>query len=296
MGDSRSENAITSASDMDDEVMDTSHVLNHQPVNISQSQRKIWLVKLPDFLMERWSSMSKNWTEGIDFGTVRIYEQLPNKQVQVSMHLSNDPRLSDLPKDYDLSFVRNAKPNSAFSEKEGNNHSLEIEGKIEQECLVKPIINDTYKQLVKERNVKSNQPKRTIQYLDQERTDVKYGVLAPVSENILLTKKKQKFSSEHKRERLPRAELLDLLFTAFEKYPRWTLKGLVNYSKQPVVYLKELLNEISVYNKRGPFKNTFELKPEYQASAARSEIVERFNIQEEEFDQDLSEDEAFTKV
>lgn len=295
MGD-RSENAITSASDIEDEAMNIAHALHHRPVNISQSQRKIWLVKLPDFLMQRWSLMSKNWTEEVDFGAVRIYEQLPNKQVQVSMHLSNDHRLSDLPKDYDLAFVRNAKPNSAFSEKEGIDYSLEIEGKIEQECLVKPIINPTYKQLVKERNAKSNQPKRIIQYLDQERTDVKYGVLAPISENTLLTKKKQKFSSEHKRERLPRAELLDLLFTAFEKYPRWTLKGLVNYSKQPVVYLKELLNEISVYNKRGPFKNTFELKSEYQTSGARNEIVERFNIQEGEFDQDLSEDEAFIQV
>ena len=42
----------------------------------------------------------------------------------------------------------------------------------------------------------------------------------------------------------------------------YNLKGLVEITKQPVVYLKEILKEVCNYNLKNPHKNMWELKPE----------------------------------
>lgn len=40
--------------------------------------------------------------------------------------------------------------------------------------------------------------------------------------------------------------MLTLLFAAFEKHQYYNIKDLVGITMQPVVYLKEILNEIGV--------------------------------------------------
>ena len=60
--------------------------------------------------------------------------------------------------------------------------------------------------------------------------------------------------------------ILDKLVSAFEKHQYYNLKDLVNITKQPVLYLKEILKEIGIQNVKGIHKNTWELKPEYRHS------------------------------
>uniref|UniRef100_A0A8C5LCP2 General transcription factor IIF subunit 2 n=1 Tax=Jaculus jaculus TaxID=51337 RepID=A0A8C5LCP2_JACJA len=49
-----------------------------------------------------------------------------------------------------------------------------------------------------------------------------------------------------------------------DKQRYYNLKGLVDITKQPVGYLKEILKEIGIHNGKGVHKNTWELKPEYR--------------------------------
>ncbi|CAI9763757.1 unnamed protein product [Fraxinus pennsylvanica] len=63
-----------------------------------------------------------------------------------------------------------------------------------------------------------------------------------------------------KRTRRDRGELL------FERLANWTLKQLVQQTDQPAQFLKEILNELCVYNKRGTNQGMYELKPEYKKS------------------------------
>lgn len=71
-----------------------------------------------------------------------------------------------------------------------------------------------------------------------------------------------------KRERLPREELLNLIFQAFAKYEHWTLKSLVENTKQPQVWLKEVLQEVAILNKRGPYMGSYSLKSEFRTTPA----------------------------
>ncbi|XP_035445624.2 general transcription factor IIF subunit 2-like isoform X1 [Spodoptera frugiperda] len=79
--------------------------------------------------------------------------------------------------------------------------------------------------------------------------------------NIDYTKKK---SPKEKRVRDDKDAVLDMLFAAFEKHQYYNIKDLQMITRQPMVYLKEILKEICNYNYTNPHKNMWELKPEYR--------------------------------
>ena len=66
-----------------------------------------------------------------------------------------------------------------------------------------------------------------------------------------------------KRERMPRNDLLNLLFRLFQEQPMYNLKALEEKTQQPTAWLKELLNETCILNKKGPNTGSYQLKPEY---------------------------------
>lgn len=70
---------------------------------------------------------------------------------------------------------------------------------------------------------------------------------------------------------MPHNELMDLLFAAFERYPYWSFKGIMEHSRQPAQYLKEVLTEICILNKRGPYAGNYQLKPEYKDRESQAE-------------------------
>uniref|UniRef100_A0A8C2IF84 General transcription factor IIF subunit 2 n=1 Tax=Cyprinus carpio TaxID=7962 RepID=A0A8C2IF84_CYPCA len=67
---------------------------------------------------------------------------------------------------------------------------------------------------------------------------------------------------EAKCARADKQKVLEVLFSAFEKHQYYNIRDLMDITKQPLIYLKEILWEIGVYNSRGPHKSTWELKPE----------------------------------
>lgn len=67
-----------------------------------------------------------------------------------------------------------------------------------------------------------------------------------------------------KATRLPRNELLDLLFSLFETHTYWSLKGLKEKTRQPESYLKEVLGEIANMVRRGPYNGTWALMEVYK--------------------------------
>ncbi|KAF9992435.1 hypothetical protein BGZ65_012240 [Modicella reniformis] len=76
---------------------------------------------------------------------------------------------------------------------------------------------------------------------------------------------------DQKTTRMPRNELVDMLFAAFEKFPYWSFKGLVEYCKQPHSYLKEVLGEICIFIKKGPYTARYQLKPEFAGAGRGSQ-------------------------
>ena len=60
--------------------------------------------------------------------------------------------------------------------------------------------------------------------------------------------------------RIPKNELLDMLFKLFKVQTHWAMKVLRERTKQPLDYLKETLEDIAVLHKVGTFFSTHYLK------------------------------------
>jgi transcription initiation factor TFIIF subunit beta len=76
--------------------------------------------------------------------------------------------------------------------------------------------------------------------------------------------KAAKTGVDGKATRMSQSELHQLLFKLFQEYDYWTLKGLIESTNQPVNYLKEVLGQLCIFHKSGPYMHNYELKLEYK--------------------------------
>nr|XP_060490201.1 general transcription factor IIF subunit 2 [Panthera onca] len=139
-------------------------------------------------------------------------------------------------------------------------YKLSLEGIVVQRAECRPAASENYMRLKRLQIEESSKPVRLSQQLDKVVT-TNYKPVANHQYNIEYERKKKE---DGKRARADKQHVLDMLFSAFEKHQYYNLKDLVDITKQPVGYLKEILKEIGVQNVKGTHKNTWELKPEYR--------------------------------
>ncbi|XP_060785897.1 general transcription factor IIF subunit 2b isoform X1 [Neoarius graeffei] len=143
---------------------------------------------------------------------------------------------------------------------ENSSDQITLEGMVVQRAECRPAVNESYMKLKKLQIKESMKPLRLSQQLEKAIT-TNYKPVSNHTYNVEYEKKKKE---EGKRARADKQKVLEMLFSAFEKHQYYNIKDLVEITKQPVIYLKEILREIAVYNPRGPHKSTWELKPEYR--------------------------------
>jgi len=220
-------------------------------VDLSSAQKRVMLVKIPNFLAQAWMELPSN----TELGTVKIKEEKDSgKLAEMKLILKGD-YANEFPKEYNIDYTQSKIPMQIFSElKQGQ---VSIEGSVEYQCDVKPLDSQVYRHLVRER---------------VEKTKMRERALIPIEENQVGSFKidKQRLHDpkkrrmEDRRERMGKEELMDVLFTIFEEKTHFDLRTLVERTDQPMQYLKDILSEICVYNKRGKNKSLYELKPQYK--------------------------------
>jgi len=239
--------------------LDEDDNINTGIVDIASANRRVWLVKVPDYLADRLEQLDE---DGVDLGVVRATPVSAGAPASVKLLLSPGGPCGDLPLEYTMQLSKCDQTMHLFCEDLAG-QALLVEGKVEQECHLKPVLNEQYRDVMRRRNEVANKPKRTIQVVDAQGATVP-GFVKHVSEHQVRAKERRRYEPELRRERLPKVEVMDILFRAFERIPHWTLKGLVDHTQQPTTYLRDILSEIAIHNNRGPYKNLYELKPEYK--------------------------------
>jgi len=73
---------------------------------------------------------------------------------------------------------------------------------------------------------------------------------------------------KEKAERLEKPLLEDRLMGLFDRQSLWSFKQLAAETRQPAVWLKEVLTELAVLNRRGPNTGMYALKEEYRRRGA----------------------------
>ena len=101
---------------------------------------------------------------------------------------------------------------------------------------------------------------------------------------------KQKKGPTIKAARLPKNELLDLLFQNFNEYQYHSMKSLRQRTQQPEAWLREVLDEIAVLIKAGPFANRYKLIDSYaDRGTTQGNVAEEANEEDEDEEEEMED-------
>lgn len=324
-------------------------------MNLGHGGQKVWLVKLPRYLADRWTSRDN--LHGQQLGEVKIRQNpgaLGRKKLEVKLVLSEQERSEEIPLEYNLlilntqvknSFVfseenlkrfqqertevgdmptqpalpeleKNGvqkKPNKFFRvQKNGSEErkfvpfvktipkKTSLTGKIVHDCQITPLKGDSkYSQMLSRRqNIGQEKERPKVTFLTEIPGVVQSQAgpsLTGKSTSMFLKSTTNKTKGEGRAIRMPKKDLLDLLFRLFEEYEYWSMKGLKERTRQPETYLKESLESIANLIKKGPYTSKYNLKPEYKRlrdaeRAARLGQDATNEAEEEKDDEDEDDD------
>ena len=199
--------------------------------------QQAWLVKVPKFLLQEWEAQQK----GTNLGELKL------KGKTGMLEIAHD----ELPLKYSLKLT-NPKVDNMYS---FNEDGLQVN--IVTECTLQPEMGERYRNIMRKRRLKSEDQKQTLitnREIKQTYQEDDFGKET----------KKGMRKDDEKRIRLPKAQVLDLLFRLFEKTEYASMKSLVEQTDQSASYLKEVLPEIGELIKRGPYNSMWTLKNEYK--------------------------------
>ncbi|XP_071344915.1 general transcription factor IIF subunit 2-like isoform X2 [Trachinotus anak] len=223
----------------------------------------VWLVKVPKYLSQQWAKATGRG----EVGKLRICKKGNQGKAEVSFTLNEELTVIEGIEDKTVSAPREhpftmqsvgGQMLAVFTETSSD--KIALEGVVVQRAECRPAVSESYMRLKRLQIEESSKPARLSQQLDKAVTS-NYRPVANHAYNLEYERKKKE---EGKRARADKQQVLDMLFSAFEKHQFYNIKDLVDITKQPVSYLKEILRDIGIYNVKGTHKNTWELKPEYR--------------------------------
>uniref|UniRef100_A0A3B4XG90 General transcription factor IIF subunit 2 n=1 Tax=Seriola lalandi dorsalis TaxID=1841481 RepID=A0A3B4XG90_SERLL len=216
----------------------------------------VWLVKVPKYLSQQWAKATGRG----EVGKLRICKYVSftlNEELTVIQGIED--KTVSAPRDHPFTMQSvGGQMLAVFTE--SSSDKIALEGVVVQRAECRPAVSESYMRLKRLQIEESSKPARLSQQLDKAVTS-NYKPVANHAYNLEYERKKKE---EGKRARADKQQVLDMLFSAFEKHQYYNIKDLVDITKQPVSYLKEILRDIGIYNVKGTHKNTWELKPEYR--------------------------------
>lgn len=293
-------------------------------MNLSHGNQKVWFVKLPRYLAEKWTNPDN--LNGQQLGQVKIRQNPATngkRKLEVKLVLNDSPDFESIPHEYDLSILNTQVHNSyVFSEenlkrfkqevtevaempnapelpdfdrddsnndrpsyyrvqKNGESEKVipfvktipkktNLVGKIVHDCQIVPLKSDRrYAQmLAKRQNMPLTEKRPKVTFLNEipgvVQSQAGPSITGRSTSLFLKSSSAAKNKADGRAIRMPKKDLLDLLFRLFEEYEYWSMKGLKERTRQPETYLKESLELIANLIKKGPYTSKYNLKPEYR--------------------------------
>jgi len=141
-----------------------------------------------------------------------------------------------------------------------------LEGRVSEKFDVRPasVTDEAYRQVSLRRMEEATKKTRVV-------GDVKGPqrvVPLPTNRNVVKRLDGKEEVKKTKHERMEKAGLENKLMGLFERRNLWTFKQLVEETKQPAVWLKEVVTELAVLNRRGPNTGMWTLKDMYKRKGA----------------------------
>lgn len=247
---------------------------------LDQGNGRVWLVKVPKYLMERWSNVRE---EGVHLATIRVYKVAHGERPRITLHLPPDRSTGAPGDEYELEMVNAAVENQivvAEREKEPGSRARTtiLTGRVKHECNLKPIFNESYRERMRARNRLYNEPKRSIQMIENSVSGgqgmvnmLSSGAAVGGFSDLVAAKQKAAKGQFERMARIPKNQLLDALFNLFRERPRWPIRILRERTQQPEAYLKEVLSEIAFLHRSGEHSGLWELRESFKDDGVKGE-------------------------
>jgi len=241
-------------------------------LDAGKSEKKVWLVKVPNFVGKRWlaacdESANGPSNRGVELGEVRI-DMSGAAASNCTLSLKG-PTAENLPKTYTLRKAKEASHVHSFGE---DPDVVTIGGRVDQrfdaEMQAAPgkessELDPEYRRISRERNRVAATKTRTAQVIDSRSVNAKTAYTQTYANKCKVEGREKKIVE--KRVRQDKQPLESRLFSLFEEQDYWSFQKLVERTDQPVAWLKECLMEIAVQNKAtGRHRDHWQLKKEYR--------------------------------
>jgi len=249
-------------------------------IMLESGHGRVWLVKIPKFLMERWSKFD---AEGVQLGKIRIYDVPPGAPPRIIVLVPSEEGGDD--DIYELDMVNQDVHNQVVVAERakapsgtGRARTTIMTGKVKHECNLRPRMTGRYERRLTERGAAANERTMRVGLMDGARAGrgggkmLSSGITSAAGfADLARTKAKQPKGQYERMARMPRNQLLDALFGLFREREQWPIKQLRERTQQPEVYLKEVLSEIASLHRSGEFNGTWELMPSFKGDGIKPE-------------------------
>ncbi|KAL0488481.1 transcription initiation factor TFIIF subunit beta [Acrasis kona] len=237
-------------------------------VDASQSNRKIWLVKIPSFIHQEWEKASDDavlgnvvieTTPGRKDPKIK-FVQAPKGVEQIdelNLTMTTPPSLyvfqtQEIPQKEPQPQTTDEPPKKLYK--------ISIDGTVNTSCTMVPPMTLKYSAVVKNREIKANTHTNLTMKVND--TKVEARKYRPITKPYPPSSRSQ--GQKEKASRMNKDELEDLVFKLFRQKAFWKLNDLVEETEQPVQYLKkDILEKMCIYHRGGEHKGEYELKEEY---------------------------------
>ncbi|KAJ3279078.1 hypothetical protein HDU79_000947, partial [Rhizoclosmatium sp. JEL0117] len=154
------------------QVVKTQRANAQQPMSSETVGTQAWLVKIPKFVKEKWDEVGT--IPGTDLGVLRVYRQIQGSKglPKVTIHLPTNPTpgteywTDDLPKTYTLNMTNVATANTHVMTTNATQDIVTaITATVAHEATVTPLIDESYRTLMKKREANEIRKRRNIQKL-----------------------------------------------------------------------------------------------------------------------------------
>jgi transcription initiation factor TFIIF subunit beta len=251
-------------------------------IMLESGHGRVWLVKIPKFLMERWSKFD---TEGVQLAKIRIYDVPPGAAPRIIVLVPPEDGSGGDEDVYELDMVNQDVHNQIVVAERakapsgtGRARTTIMTGKVKHECNLRPRMTGRYERRLMERGAAANERSMRVGLMDGARAGRGGGKMlssgitsAGGFADLTRTKAKPPKGQYERMARMPRNQLLDALFALFREREQWPIKLLREKTQQPEAYLKEVLSEIATLHRSGEFNGTWELMPSFKGDGIKAE-------------------------
>jgi hypothetical protein len=230
---------------------------DHEPaaveVQMKNTRQKLWLFKVPDFVMDAWN---ENATGGSELGSLTMME---SGGKSVMTFKPNIGLLSNVSAEFSVQDIHmDSEPIEFFSYAKGKSLSkAALEGEVDKRYELKSLDTPQFHAFCQDRTTRIG-PDTPVSVDDE----------MPRRHLRLPTANNDRILDRVYADKRVREENVDVvearIFEAFAKNPVLSLADLENETSQPRGYLKELLDRLCVKSKSGRSRAMYELKPEYR--------------------------------